>query len=134
MTETEVTPTVRTYRKRETQRVTAVQINLDLVEGVMRYRKWGDAQTAKQGDWLVNNNGESYTVDAEVFANDYQETSVGQYMKTGKITAYQATVAGSVPTKEGKSHYAAGDYVINPGGNSYCIGPAKFEEMYELAE
>ena len=51
----------RKHVKRATQFVTAVQVDLEL-DG-FTYRKWGGTQRCKRGDWLVNNNGEVYTVE-----------------------------------------------------------------------
>jgi hypothetical protein len=42
-----------------------------------------------------------------------------------------------VVTKEGKSHYQSGDYLVynnEDGTDAYCISAAKFESMYELEE
>jgi acetylornithine deacetylase/succinyl-diaminopimelate desuccinylase-like protein len=36
---------------------------------------------AKAGDWLVDNGGDVYTVDAEVFARTYREVARGAYVK-----------------------------------------------------
>ena len=56
----------RRYRKRADQFVVAVR--LDLEGAGFRYRKWGGEQQCKAGDWVVDNDGEVYTVDAESFA------------------------------------------------------------------
>jgi hypothetical protein len=127
----------RRYRKRPNQYVVAVQLDLD-TDG-FRYRKWGAEQRCKRGDWLVDNDGEVYTVDAEVFARTYRpiERERGRFVKTTPVWAEKASEAGSVETKEGRSHYEAGDYLVfnqEDGGDAYCIGAAKFESMYELDE
>ena len=57
------------FQKKPEQSVVAIQIQLDF-EGFV-YQKWGDSQTCKVGDWLVNNQGDIYTVDADVFASTY---------------------------------------------------------------
>lgn len=127
--------TRKRYRKKPNQFVTAVQVNLDVNE--FAYRKWGGEQRCKQGDWLVDNDGDFYTVDAEVFAKTYQRLSPGVYLKTTPIYAEQATSAGRVKTKEGESEYRAGDYIVfnNPdGSDAYCISSEKFDAMYELEE
>lgn len=101
------------------------------------YRKWGSEQRGKQGDWLVDNNGDVYTVDGEVFENTYRELSPGVYLKTTPIWAEVAEQSGAVDTKEGKSHYKAGDYVVSnneDGSDAYCISAEEFEAMYELDE
>lgn len=121
------------YRKRADQLVTAVRLDLD-TEGFC-FRKWGAEQHCKQGDWLVNNDGETYTVDGEVFARTYRKVGEGQYVKITPIWAEIMDEAGSVDTKEGKSNYQAGDYLVSnnrDGSDAYCISAEKFMSMYEL--
>ena len=120
------------YRKRPDQFVIAVQLKLDTPG--FAYRKWGADQRCKGGDWLVDNHGDVYTVDAEVFARTYRQVAPGQYVKTTPVWAEVATAAGAVATKEGESRYAAGDYLVSnneDGTDAYCISAAKFEAMYE---
>jgi hypothetical protein len=111
--------------------VTAIRFALD-TDGLV-YRKWGQEQRAKPGDWLVDNEGDVYTVDAAVFARTYRQTGLGTYVKTTPVWAEQAQVAGSVKTKEGATHYEAGDYLVSnssDGSDSYAIGAAKFVSLY----
>ena len=120
------------YRKKADQSVIAVQLNLD-IDG-FGYRKWGGEQHCKRGDWLVDNKGDVYTVDAAVFDTTYRRLGPGVYLKSTPVWAEVATEAGSVPTKEGRSHYAKGDYLISnneDGSDAYCMGAAKFGTMYE---
>jgi hypothetical protein len=124
----------RRYRKREMSFVTAVRLDLD-TEG-FTYRKWGDVQRCKRGDWLVDNVGDVYTVDADVFARTYRRVSPGVYVKTAPVWAEIAESAGSIETREGRSQYAAGDYIVfneEGGGDGYCVSREKFESMYEPA-
>lgn len=125
----------RRYRKRPDQFVVAVE--LDLETDGFSYFKWGAQQRCKRGDWLVDNGGDIYTVDREVFANTYRKVDVGKYVKTTPVWAEVAAEAGSVVTKEGKSSYEAGDYLVynnEDGSDAYCVSAAKFESMYELDE
>jgi hypothetical protein len=120
------------YRRRPGATVVAVQLRLD-TEG-FSYRKWGAEQRCKAGDWIVDNGGEVYTVDADTFAATYQATGPGTYVKAGRVWAERATTAGSVQTKEGRTHYEAGDYLVSnheDGSDAYAIGAAKFEALYE---
>ena len=57
----------RRYRKCPDRAVIAVQIDLDTPG--FTYRKWGGEQRCKAGDWLVDNDGDVYTVDRESFAH-----------------------------------------------------------------
>ena len=44
--------TRRRYRKKPDQIVCAVQIDLDVADDGVVYRKWGDEQRFRRGDWL----------------------------------------------------------------------------------
>jgi hypothetical protein len=125
----------RRFRKKADRYVVAVQLDLDTAG--FTYRKWGAEQRCKPGDWLVDNQGDTYTVDSEVFAKTYRKVSPGLYVKTTPVWAEVASQSGSVVTKEGRSHYEAGDYLVynnEDGTDAYCIGRAKFESMYEPDE
>jgi hypothetical protein len=125
----------RKYVKRATQFVTAVQVDLEL-DG-FTYRKWGGTQRCKRGDWLVNNNGDVYTVDGQTFARTYRPTGPGAYVKTTPVWAEVAAAAGEVSTKEGSTRYDAGDYLVYnqaDGGDAYAVARQDFERMYEPAD
>ena len=125
----------RRYLKNPDQFVTAVQLNLD-TQGFV-FNKWGGEQRCKPGDWLVDNDGDAYTVDAEVFSSTYRRLSPGVFVKTTPIYAEQATGDGHVKTREGESEYRAGDYLVSnnaDGSDAYCISAEKFETMYKLEE
>ena len=125
----------RRYKKKADQYVIAVQLQLD-TEG-FTYQKWGADQRCKKGDWLLDNHGDIYTVDKEVFERTYRQVKPGYYVKSTPIWAEVASDAGSVKTKEGESHYKAGDYLVSnneDGSDAYCISAAKFEAMYEMDE
>ncbi len=127
--------TRRRYRKKPDQFVTAVQLNLD-TDGFV-YHKWGAEQCCRRGDWVVDNGGDIYTVDGRVFARTYRQLSPGVYVKSTAIWAEVADQPGEVDTKEGRSHYEAGDYLVannEDGTDAYCISAEKFEAMYELDE
>ena len=97
------------------------------------YKKWGAEQSAKRDDWVVDNDGDVYTVDADSFAKTYQETGRGTYIKTTPVWAEQAEQSGSVKTKEGATHYEAGDYLVSnerDGSDAYAISAGKFELLY----
>jgi hypothetical protein len=120
------------YVKRATQFVIAVQVDLD-VDG-FTYRKWGGTQRCKRGDWLVNNHGDTYTVDRETFERTYRATGPGTYVKMTPVWAEVAQTAGDVRTKEGATHYELGDYLVSneqDGGDSYAVAKQDFERMYE---
>jgi hypothetical protein len=123
------------YVKRANQAVVAVQLALE-TEG-FTYHKWGALQTCKTGDWIVNNDGDVYTVDRETFERTYRQVGPGTYVKTTPVWAEVAEEAGSVRTKEGETHYRAGDYLVfneEHGGDAYAVSADKFQAMYEPAE
>ncbi len=123
----------RRYRKKAASFVTAVRLDLD-TDG-FTYRKWGGEQRCKRGDWLVDNEGDVYTVDADVFARTYRQVSPGVYAKTTPVWAEVAPVGGAIQTKEGTSHYKAGDYLVyneEGGTDGYCMSAEKFEAMYKV--
>jgi hypothetical protein len=121
----------RRYIRRPDRPATAVRLMLD-TDGLV-YRKWGGEQRAKPGDWIVDNDGDVYTVDADVFARTYRQTGPGMFVKAAPIWAEKAQSAGSVRTKEGVTHYEAGDYLVSNDSDEsdrYAMSAAKFEALY----
>ena len=125
--------TRRKYRKKHASIVTAVRLDLD-TDG-FSYHKWGHDQRCQRGDWIVNNEGDTYTVSHESFIETYQEVSPGAYRKVAPVWAQSATAPGSVATREGRTAYDAGDYLVSnreDGSDAYAVSREKFEAMYEL--
>jgi hypothetical protein len=125
----------RKYVKRAGRAVAAVQLALE-TDG-FTYRKWGGVQTCKAGDWIVDNEGDVYTVDRGTFERTYSQAGAGAYVKTTAVWTEAAREAGSVRTKEGETHYQAGDYLVfneEQGGDAYAVTADKFEAMYEPAD
>jgi hypothetical protein len=121
------------YRKKSGQFVIAVR--LDLETSGFSYRKWGSDQRCRRGDWIVNNNGDIYTVADDTFKNTYTAIEAGRYEKTATVWAIVADRAGSIATKEGTTAYAEGDYLVfndEHGEDGYAVSREKFESMYEL--
>jgi hypothetical protein len=121
------------YKKKDTQYVVAVQLDLDT--GGFTYTKWGGQQQCKPGDWIVDNNGEIYTVDSDVFTQTYRGIGQGKFVKTTPVWAELASQSGILKTKEGKSHFNAGDYLVfnnQDGTDGYCMSAETFNAMYEL--
>jgi hypothetical protein len=128
-------PAPRRFVRRPDRPVIAVRIALD-TDGLV-YRKWGGEQRAKPGDWLVDNGGDVYTVDADVFARTYRPTGPGTYVKTTPVWAERARSAGRVATKEGVTAYQAGDYLVSndrDGSDRYAMSAETFESLYTLDE
>lgn len=125
----------RQYVRRPDRPVTAVRLNLD-TDGLV-YRKWGGEQRAKRGDWLVDNEGDVYTVDAEAFERTYRAVGPGAYLKITPVWAEKANESGSVKTKEGSTDYRAGDYLVSnnaDGSDDYAVEAEKFDALYEPAD
>ena len=123
------------YVRRPDRPIAAVRLALE-TDGLV-YRKWGAEQRAKAGDWIVDNDGDVYPVAADVFARTYRQKGTGAYVKTTPVWAGRASQAGSVETKEGATHYDAGDYLVSnnsDGSDEYAITAAKFESLYQLDE
>jgi len=78
-----VLTTRREYIKQPTQFVVAVQLALDT--SGFAYQKWGRTQQCKPGDWLANNQGDTYTIDRETFAGTYRATGPGTYEKVTPV-------------------------------------------------
>lgn len=125
----------RRFRKNAAKTVIAVRLNLE-TEG-FSYEKWGDTQRCKQGDWIVYNDSDTYTIDAESFAATYENVSPGVYRKAKPVWARQMERAGRVATKEGSTGYQAGDYLVcnnADGSDTYAISQDRFEKDYEAAD
>lgn len=125
---------LKEYRRRDRTPVTAVQLNLD-TDG-FTYRKWGAVQRASAGDWLVNRQGEAYTVEREVFERTYRLVRPGLYEKVSHVWARKAEADGVIRTREGETHYAAGDVIVfnDPGGrDGYAMSAEEFAGLYEPA-
>jgi hypothetical protein len=122
------------YIKRASQAVVAVRLPLE--GSGFTYEKWGGTQRGKPGDWLVDNRGDVYTVDADTFASTYARVGEGKYVKTAPVWAERAAQPGHVETREGATDYEAGDYLVfngEDGQDAYAVSARKFEEMYEPA-
>jgi hypothetical protein len=121
----------RRYVRRPDRPVAAVCLALE-TDGLV-YRKWGADQRAASGDWIVDNDGDVYTVQADVFARTYRQVGTGAYVKTTPVWAERQAHAGSVGTAEGRTHYDAGDYVVSnneDGSDRYAVAAATFEALY----
>ena len=125
---------LRKYVRRADTSVTAVQLDLD-TDG-FTYRKWDGVQMASAGDWLVNNGGNVYTVERETFEQTYRMVSPGVYAKDQPVWARVADVDGKIQTKEGETHYRAGDMIVfndEEGRDGYAMTAETFERLYEPA-
>ena len=126
---------LREFVRRTKTTVTAVQLDVE-TDGFM-YEKWGGTQRCKQDDWIVNNAGDTYTVDAESFAKTYRRLSPGVYEKFASVWAREALEAGTITTKDGSTDYVAGDFLVfneEDGQDGYAMSAKTFHELYESAK
>ena len=120
------------FRRKERTFVTAVRLDLNTTG--FTYLKWGGTQRCKRGDWLVNNQGDVYTIDTETFERTYQAVSPGLYEKVAPVWAEVAAEAGTILTKEGATAYLAGDYLVFNAPDrkdGYAIKAETFHQLYE---
>ncbi|MDJ0750602.1 MAG: hypothetical protein QNJ11_14040 [Woeseiaceae bacterium] len=125
----------RQYRRRKGNEVVAVRLDLDTAG--FTYDKWGGEQRCKPGDWIVLNDGDTYTVDAGTFERTYEKVGPGLYLKITPVWAKQSVEAGTIATKEGSTAYERGDYIVanDPEGQDrYAISADKFTKLYEPAD
>lgn len=125
---------LRKYVRRADTLVTAVQLALD-TDG-FAYRKWGGVQQASAGDWLVDNGGDVYTVERETFERTYRKVGPGVFKKDQPVWACVADQDGKITTKEGETHYRAGDIIVfndEQERDGYAMTAAAFEKLYEPA-
>jgi hypothetical protein len=123
----------RKHKSKSSSFITAVQLDLD-TKGIA-YNKWGSRQVCKRGDWLVDNNGDKYTVEEESFARTYSFVSPGVYTKSTPVWAEVADKPGRIRTKEGETAYRAGDYLVSnnqDGTDAYAISAEKFQALYDI--
>lgn len=128
-------PQLLRYKKRYEARVIAIKLNLE-TKG-FSYKKWGETQVCKPGDWIVYNNDETYTVDNETFLKTYKQVSFGVYAKNNHIWAETAQHSGAIKTKEGETHFKSGDYLVYNDierKDGYAITHEVFNKLYELVE
>ena len=126
---------LRKFRRKEKTTVVAVQLDLD-TEG-FTYEKWDGVQRCRPGDWLVNNRGDTYTVDRETFAKTYRQVSPGVYEKCTPVWAEQAQARGTIRTKEGSTEYSVGDFLVfnDPERkDGYAMKAETFRSLYEAAD
>jgi hypothetical protein len=119
------------YLQRPGNTVHAIQMTLGIES--LTYRRWGDLQSAKEGDWLVERDGQAHTVDADSFAHTYRKVGPALYEKHSTVWAAPAIEDGIIQTREGKTHYSAGDFIVwnnDDGTDGYAMKKEKFESLY----
>lgn len=129
-----MTDKLQKYERRADTPVIAVQLALE-TDG-FTYRKWGNVQKASADDWLVNNDGDVYTVERETFERTYRMVGPGAYVKDQPVWACVAESDGKIRTKEGETDYKAGDMIVfndEDGKDGYAMKAERFEQLYQRA-
>lgn len=88
-------------------------------------------------DWIVDNDGDVYTVYRVSFRRTYRQVGPGVYVKKTPVWAEAAAAAGRVKTKEGSTGYRRGDYIVfnqKNGADGYAVSAKKFKRMYVRAK
>jgi hypothetical protein len=129
---------MKKYR-RKSNLVSAIQLRFetDNEKCLFNYHKWGDEQTCKPYDWVVENNGETYTIDNNSFQSTYQLVTPGKYTKIAYVWAKEAESDGKIKTKEGFTHYKRGDMIVANDPNfldQYAMSQEQFYELYDEYE
>ena len=125
-------------KKYDAKKLLVIAIQLPEKCQGLKYEKWGGLQAAKPLDWLVIKQGETYTIDAESFANTMEPLDQpGHYYKKSSVWAKIARDSGKIKTKEGLTNYKKGWYIVSNDGNfedAYAMSEEKFKSLYETGE
>jgi hypothetical protein len=76
-------------------------------------------------------------LDADSFARTYRATGPNTRVKTTLIWAEGMSADGSVATREGRTHYVAGDFLVSnapDGEDPYAISREKLDSLYKFDE
>ena len=91
---------------------------------------------AQAGDWwVVGEDGSSRTVDPGSFAETYEQVAAQEYRRVGIVTAQEASVRQTVPTREGDPVAEPGDWIVTDAhGATWPVPRAVFEALYKEEE
>lgn len=81
----------------------------------------------------MNNHGDTYTVEPQVFEQTRSSICLGQYVKSLPIWARKAEQDGSITTQGGKTHYKAGDMTVfnnEDETNGNAVDARTFDHLY----
>ena len=119
---------------RRKQRPTVVAVCLDLETEGFLYHKWGSPRRCRAGDWLVNDAGTTYTVDARAFAASYLPLGPGLFENQLFAWVERAKSDGVLPTARGGVGYRSGDVLVfrdEDRIDGEVLAAAEFERLYE---
>ena len=109
-------------------------MRLDLDTDGFTYRKWGGTQRCKQGDWLVNNGGDIYTIDQETFSRTYRRGRGRPVRERESGLGGASHVGGFDHDQRRIDRHEVGDFLVfnDPDGrDGYAVTAARFHELYE---
>lgn len=84
----------------------------------------GATMQADPGDWMVEENGESWSVRDDIFRSSYRHLSGSQWQRSGTILARPAQPGETIDTPEGPTTAADGDWVVRGNHGDHWPVPA----------
>lgn len=91
----------------------------------------GATMQADPGDWLVQEDGASWSVRDDIFRSSYRHLTGSQWQRRGTVLARQAQAGEVIDTPEGPTEAADGDWVIRGNhGDQWPVPADVFERHY----
>lgn len=107
------------------------------VRAEQRDRPWtwtsasGATMQAATGDWLVEEDGESWSVRDDIFRSSYRHVTGAQWQRYGSVLARTAQPGETIETPEGPTLAADGDWVVQGGhGDQWPVPADVFAHHY----
>lgn len=91
----------------------------------------GSTLWGQPGDWLVETDGERWTVDGEVFQRTYEHLEADVYRKVTPVLAAKLAHPDSVESREGVVNAERGDLLVcNITGECWSVPACRFFQRY----
>jgi hypothetical protein len=96
--------------------------------------KTGDWLQARAGDYQVRNDeGETWSVEPEIFNRTYEHVGYDRWRRTGRVSAQRAVPGELVITLEGPVTAHPGDWVIKgTAGEQWITSAEHFQKSYKV--
>ena len=93
----------------------------------------GNNLVGEKGDYLIESDGNRWTVQPEIFEKTYSENSDGTFTKTAQVIAVKVNAALTINTLEGESVVHEGDYLLcGESADVWSIDSTNFVKKYFL--
>jgi hypothetical protein len=94
----------------------------------------GDWLQARAGDYQVRNDeGETWSVEPEIFSRSYRQVGDDRWRRTGRVLAQPAVPGELVISREGPVFANQGDWIIKgTAGEQWITSAAHFAESYQV--